>query len=143
MHYSQELKLLEAKVRELNLDLILQTETPELDKINFRKIHVRTPTREFQFVVEDEFEDAHPDNPLILLQLVLQCCDDYTDAEDFLKWAKMNSLDSSDPHVLSLFRETANNVPAFLALVGKVVRISDWDMQMNAGAALELRSLSN
>jgi hypothetical protein len=105
-------------------------------------VDIQFDVHSYSIPVEDEFGDARENNPALLLQLILQNCDYFTDAEDFLTWAKSLSLDSSNPIILDLYRELSRQVPDLLKHLGEVERISDWDMQMNAGAAQALRNMN-
>ena len=92
----------------------------------------------------DELDEANSTNQLLLLQLVLMECGAFESSTDFLDWANSEALNASESKVMELYGELKTEVPKLREIIGTDIKIiSDWDFEMNAGAAYELRNLSN
>lgn len=116
--------------------------TEKLDSISFREIEFSSPEYSCLFPVDDEYEDADSDNQAILLQLILYSIMEYEDSDDFLVWSTAFGLNASDPFSLDLYRRTGEMAPKIRVIIGNDFRgISDFDWQLNAGAAQALRNI--
>lgn len=94
----------------------------------------------FQIYVDDEYDDLRLNYPLLNLCLVLRELEGYDYADDILVWCIERGLDPADPHVLGFYRELGRIYKQVEATLGKVDPfVSDWDFEMNAGAAQALR----
>lgn len=95
----------------------------------------------FKFFIDDEYNDIQYNNKLLLLCLVLRELENYQNSDDYLTWCSERFLDSSITTVreyhMSL-RTTYNTIQRIIGTIDS--QISDYDFQLNAGAAQELRS---
>ena len=94
----------------------------------------------FELYVDDEYDDLKNNYPLLNLCLVLRELEGYAWADDLLVWSMERGLDPGDPQVLNFYRELGRIYTDVAAILGKVESfVSDWDFEMNAGAAQALR----
>lgn len=107
-------------------------------KITFllNKISISIPTF-------DERDEANPENQLLMLQMILMECIEYETTSDYLVWCKKGGLNASDTKVMKMYDTIKVEVPKLREIIGNdIVIISDWDFEMNEGAAYELRKMS-
>lgn len=96
--------------------------------------------KQFEIYVDDQYQDLRLNYPLLNLCLVLRELEGYDWADDLLVWSMERGLDSGDLQVLDFYRELGRIYIQVEAILGKVDPfVSDWDFEMNAGAAQALR----
>ena len=111
------------------------------DKSWFPKVHFAIGSQSFEIFVDDEYEDFNINNPDLHLCLVLRSLEIYDDAEDYLVWCTQLGLDSSDPVAREHHMELRTIYLAIEKRLGAIDSfISDYDFELNAGAAQMLRS---
>lgn len=115
---------------------------PKMDSIYFREIEFNS--KEFSAVIplDDEYGDAEKGNQALILQLIIYAVEEYEDCEDFLVWSMAFGLNSNDPFILNMYRDLGKTIPKIRDVIGTDVNdISDYDWELNAGAAQALREL--
>lgn len=90
--------------------------------------------------VMDEYEDVPVKKPVVLLQLILQECELYEEAEDFETWAADVGLNPKLPITSEIYEELSEKVPIVREIAGNLRAISLHDMEFNTGAAQALRN---
>lgn len=94
----------------------------------------------FHIFVDDEYQDFKNNNPLLSLCLILRELDYYSDSNDYVLWCKEHQLEPNNTQVLSYFRSLAGTYREIEKILGTIDSIiNDFDFEMNAGAAFELR----
>ncbi|MBO6522905.1 MAG: hypothetical protein JJ971_03695 [Balneolaceae bacterium] len=137
-----EVKELYDIIEEYEIKFLLLPVTPALKGAYFREIQLSTPSIEFTIPVDDELDDANSENPALLLQLIIYAIEEYEDCEDFLVWSTAYGLDASNPTHINWYKRLGKITPAFRKIIrADVAGISDYDWQLNAGAAQALREL--
>ncbi len=97
-------------------------------------------TKEFNFFVEDEYDDIQYDYPLLNLCLVLRELEYYIETDDYLLWCKERSLDEKNTAILSHYKNLGKVYREVEKIIGNIdSQISDWDFEMGSGASWELR----
>lgn len=95
-------------------------------------------------LVDDEFKDFQLKNPVLNLCLILRELETYAEEEDILKWANFKGLTVSNSEVVAYYKELSEHYRKIEAILGTIDgQISDFDFQLNAGSAQELRKISN
>ena len=129
-------------IEENEIQLTALPKTKSLEDISFREIDFLSPSYTCTLPVDDEYKDADLDNQALLLQLIIFAIEEYEDCDDFLVWCTAFGLNASDSLSLVLFKRTGEIVPKIRAIIGTDFHgISDYDWQLNAGAAQALREL--
>ncbi len=137
-----EVKELYDSIEEFKINLTVLPITQVLKDACFIDIKMDSSSREFTIPVDDEFQDARTGNPALLLQLIIYAIEEYEDCEDFLVWSTAYGLDASDPTHLDWYKRLGQSAPKFRELIkADISGISDYDWQLNAGAAQALREL--
>ena len=96
--------------------------------------------KQFEIFIDDEFDDLRKNYPLLNLCLVLRELEGYAWADDLLIWCQERFLDPADPQVLDAYRELGKTYQAIESIIGTIDPfVTDWDFEMNAGAAQALR----
>lgn len=117
--------------------------TKELEEASFREISIRLNSTDFTIPVDDEYEDAESGNPALLLQLVIYAIEEYESCADFLIWCTSLGLNASNPTRLKWYRQLGEIAPKIREIIGtEISGISEFDWQLNAGAAQALRELN-
>lgn len=94
----------------------------------------------FSLFVDDEYEDFRLNYPLLNFCLVLRELEGYQDSPDFDVWCQERFFDSKDEKIKQAFEHLKDVVTKVEALLGTIdSQVSDWDFEMNAGAAQALR----
>ena len=94
----------------------------------------------FSLFVDDEFSDFRKNYPLLNFCLVLRELDGYKYTSEYEVWCQERSFDSSDETIKEAFKNlkyVTNEVEKILGKIDPI--ISDWDFEMNTGAAQALR----
>jgi len=110
----------------------------------YRKVDFALNGTNFSLFVDDEYDDFKYKNPLLDLCLLLRELDYYSDSYDYLLWCKELGLKPEQSQVLDYFRDLGRIYREVEKIIGKIDPIiNDFDFQMNAGAAYELRNPSS
>ncbi|GAB5416753.1 MAG: hypothetical protein Crog4KO_22420 [Crocinitomicaceae bacterium] len=110
------------------------------NRADFPKVHFSVGQKTFSIFIDDEYEDLKIDNPDLHLCLALRSLENYADAEDFLVWCTQLGLDSTDNEARNHHLELSTTYSEIKKILGTIDSyISDFDFELNAGAAQELR----
>jgi|TARA_R110001599_G_scaffold244895_1_gene445043 hypothetical protein len=115
---------------------------PKLDSIYFREIEFSSQDFSAIIPLDDEYEDVEKGNQALMLQLIIYAVEEYEDREDFLVWSTAFGLNSNDPFILNMYRDLGKTIPKIRDIIRTDINdISDYDWELNAGAAQALREL--
>jgi hypothetical protein len=115
---------------------------PKMDSIYFREIEFSSQDFSVVIPLDDEYEDVEKGNQALMLQLIIYAVEEYEDCEDFLVWSTAFGLNSNDPFILDMYRDLGKTIPKIRDIIGTEINdISDYDWELNAGAAQALREL--
>lgn len=115
---------------------------PKMDSIYFREIEFSSQDFSAIIPLDDEYEDVEKGNQALMLQLIIYAVEEYEDREDFLVWSTAFGLNSNDPFILNMYRDLGKTIPKIRDIIGTDINdISDYDWELNAGAAQALREL--
>ncbi len=125
-----------------NIELTPLPKTPKLSAIYFREVEFKSDGFTSTISLDDEYDDAESGNPALLLQLVIYAVEEYEACDDFLVWCTAFGLNASDPFILNMYKKLGAIVPKIRGIIGTNINdISDYDWELNAGAAQALREL--
>lgn len=129
-----------AAVREHQLTFSFPDTEPALQSQFYVRLKMDSKGNVVSVPVMDEFEDVPANNPVMLLHLLLQECELFEEAKDFLTWAADVGLNANLPVVLNLYEELTEVVPEVRNIFGaKLKAIPLYDMEFNTGVARALR----
>lgn len=95
-------------------------------------------------LVDDEFKDFKLNNPVLNLCLVLRELETYAEEEDILKWSNFKGLSVSNHLVVAYYKGLSEHYRTIESIIGLIdSQISDFDFELNAGAAQALRGMSS
>jgi len=107
---------------------------------NFPMVDFQLAGKTYKLFIDDEYEDLRYNYPLLNFCLVLRELDGYDAARELEVWAQERYLDAKDSQVIKFHQYLAKIYPEIAQILGKIhPHISDWDFEMNAGAAQQLR----
>ena len=125
------------------IELSALPKTKKLSDIYFREIEFTSKNFSAIIPLDDEYDDAETGNPALILQLIIYAVEEYEECEDFLVWSTAFGLDASDPFIFELYRDLGKVIPKIREILGTDINdISDYDWELNAGAAEALRELN-
>ena len=108
---------------------------------NYPAVVFSLEDKSFNLFVDDDYSDLKYNNHLLTLYLVLRELDYYSDSSDYILWCKEHLLEPENKQVISYYRSLGSNYRDIEKILGKIdSQISDYDFELNAGAAQELRS---
>ncbi len=94
----------------------------------------------FKLYVEDEYKDLQIGNPILTLCLILRELENYMYEGDYLEWCKSQTLEPESSQVRDYYMKLGNIYMEVEKILGKInSHISNFDFELNAGAAQELR----
>ena len=100
--------------------------------------------KQFHLFVDDEYDDLQYQNPLLDLCLVLRELEGYTLAPDYGIWCRERFFDPASAEVSENYRHLAEVYSAIKQILGEIdSQVSDYDFELNAGAAQALRNGAN
>ena len=89
--------------------------------------------------LDDEYQDLKVGNPLLDICLVYIELEDYEYHEDITTWCQGRGIEPTDK-VINYYRNLAELYREIESRIGKIkCPVSDYDFEMNAGAAQALR----
>ena len=136
--YPELLRLLEL-YRKLNPE-ISPVEGEFLEKEYYPLVHFTLKRTTYSIYIDDEFGDRDLESPLMNLCLVLRALENYLDAEDYLVWCTQHGIDSSSTLAREYHMGLGNVVRDIQKWIDPIDSyISDFDFELNAGAAQFLR----
>ncbi|MCG8372695.1 MAG: hypothetical protein MI700_04140 [Balneolales bacterium] len=110
------------------------------EKEYFPKIRLTIRGREFSFYVDDEYNDLTIPNPALSVCVALRSLEDYEYAEDYFVWCAQHNFDTGSTAVRSHFQHLGEVYSQVHKILGEVdSKISDYDFELDAGAARKLR----
>ena len=96
--------------------------------------------QKFELFVDDEYDDLRKNYPLLNLCLVLRELEGYDYARDYEIWCQERFLDPKNAQVKANYTHLAKVYASVKRILGKVDgQVSDYDFELNAGAAQKLR----
>ncbi len=96
--------------------------------------------QKFALFVDDEYEDLRYNYPLLNFCLVLRELEGYAYTSDYPVWCQERFLDVSDESIKLAFDNLAEVFQGVEKVLGKIDSfVSDYDFELNAGAAQRLR----
>ena len=96
--------------------------------------------KSFKLFADDEYKDLRLNNTLLALCVVLRELEDYEYASDYLVWCKHHAFDEANSQVREYHMSLGSIYKDVEIILGKInSQISDYDFELNAGAARELR----
>lgn len=99
--------------------------------------------KSFNLFADDEHSDFKFQKPLLSLCVVLRELDYYSYSQDYLLWCKELNFDSGNTQILNYYRSLGSLYRDIENILGKInPNITDWDFEMNAGPAQELREFN-
>jgi len=98
-------------------------------------------------LVEDEYNDLKTPNTLLHLELVLRELATLQEETDFLAWCKALGINASNNSLLTYYKDMVNTQLSLLQKAANPMPlrgfVTDYDFQLNAGAAQALRAVTN
>lgn len=108
-----------------------------IETVEISIVHAGPPIK---IVIFDEFGDAKEHNQALCLALLGLEIAVFGDAQTAHEWALAQSINPEVPEIQELFDENSAAIKDFLDRFGEIPDvISEWDWQLNAGLAQELR----
>lgn len=91
-------------------------------------------------MIDNEYKDFALNKPALNLCLFLRELEYYQEEEDILKWCNLKGLTPGMNGVLAYYRGLATIHKNVMEILGTIdSQISDFDFELNAGAAQALR----
>lgn len=121
---------------EISKDQIL--ETPK----DFRALEFYIKEEHFTIYADNEYGDIEVGNGLLNLCLVFRALEDYNETDDYLIWCRQLYLDASIPGLREYYMGLGKVYERIYSILGKIdSQVSNFDFELNAGAAQELRRM--
>lgn len=137
-----EIDSLFSLLEEKKMILRVSQSSSDLKTVSFIEVELTTPQGALIISVDDEYKDSELENSALLLQLVIFMIEEYEDCEDFSVWSTTYGLNASNHIHLEWFKRLGEITPRIREIISTDFSgISDYDWQLNAGAAQALRKL--
>jgi len=137
-----QIEQLRKAVRNHNITLTAEPVDEDLQKLYWRRVKLTFFANKISLIipVDDECQDVDKGNQLVMFHLVVDTCEAYEEAEDFLVWCKDNGLDTASVSAGNIYYELKEVIPKVREIIGPDIQaISSWDFQMNTDVAQVLR----
>ncbi len=109
-------------------------------KTYYPKVDFTISGQSFWLFVDDEYEDLRYNYPLLNFCLILRELEGYAYAPEFEIWCQERFLSPDDKSIAAAFEHLKKTYAEVESILGKLEsHVSDWDFEMNAGAAQKLR----
>ena len=126
--------------------LALPSERPPLgDEPSMPAVDLHLGQKRYELYVYDESSDLSEKNPLLNLCLVLMALADYQEEPDYLTWCRSHGLPPANETIRQWHMELRTLYPELAKQLGNNIDpfVSRFDWELNAGAAQELRRMSD
>ncbi len=137
-------EITELQVLVTTFQMSVKTITGEFlgEKEYFPKIRLTIKGRVFSFYADDEYNDLTIPNPALSVCVALRSLEDYKHAEDYLVWCTQHNFDTASTAVRNHFQHLGEVYSQVHKILGEVdSKISDYDFELNTGAAQQLRKI--
>lgn len=105
-------------------------------------VHVELSGQQFDIFVDDEYDDLKYNYPILNLCLVLRELEGYAWAQEYETWCQERYFNPADAQVRHNHRHLSEVHATVKQILGEIdSKVSDFDFEMNAGAAWNLRKL--
>ena len=101
--------------------------------------------KRYELYAYDEVSDLSENNPLLNLCLVLMALEDYQEEPDYLTWCRSYGLPPANDAIRQWHMSLRSLYPELEKRLGNTIDpfVSRYDWELNAGAAQELRRMSD
>lgn len=135
-----EIVSLQNLIKDHSIQISMDSDTNLSSRTNYPQVTFQLQEHSFTFYVDDEYDDFLISNPPLDLCVVLRELEDYAYAEDYLVWCTSKSLQASNSQVRDQHMKLRSIYAEVEAIVGEInSHVSDYDFELNAGAAQALR----
>lgn len=136
-----EIEILEQLYGKHNISVTPVQEDYLDDDKTYPAVNLHIGNHRFVVYIDNEYSDLEKNNPLLSLCLVLRAFDAYAYAEDYLQWCTHHGLNASDEKIRDYHMSLRNTSAEVYTLLGYMeCPVSDFDFELNAGAAQHLRA---
>lgn len=111
-----------------------------LEQEYYPLVEFRLKGKSYKIYLDNEYEDLELGNPLLNLCLVLRALENYLDTEDYLVWCTQHGIDPANSVARNYHMGLGKAVREIALWIDPIDSfISDYDFELNAGAAQFLR----
>ena len=135
-----EIAALEELIRKFSIRL------KRLDKPGLREgveslaISFSIRERSFELFIEDEYKDWQEKNQALCLCLALRELEEYEEEADYFSWCNARGYPGNIERIRQYHMDLRRIYREVEEVLGEIdAQVSNWDFEMNAGAAQELR----
>lgn len=112
-------------------------------KSYYPKVQFTLGGQNFELFVDDEYDDLERNTPLLSFCLILRELEGYAYTPDYEVWCQERSLDPNAEDAYQAFKQLEKVYGKVKSILGKIdSQISDFDFELNAGAAQALRKIN-
>ncbi len=135
-----EIKFLKKIYKEHNITLHVLNNKFLSNNKDFSAIIFSLENKSFCLYIDDEYQDLKIGNPILSLCLALRELENYEDANDYLIWCNNLMLKPENSQVRLYYMSLSNIYIEVENILGRIdSQISNFDFELNSGAAQELR----
>jgi hypothetical protein len=122
------------------ISILVSTTDLLCDRTNYPALELSIGKNKFSLFIDDEYEDLAINNPILTFCLLLRELEDYDYALDYLEWCKHHDFDVSNSQVREYYLSLGSIYRDIENILGEInSQVSDYDFELNAGAAQFLR----
>ncbi|MEO1053065.1 MAG: hypothetical protein AAFX87_20695 [Bacteroidota bacterium] len=136
-----EIEALQNAVINNRIRFNIPSREPALEKVFFKRINFRCDGKAFSIAVQDEYSDVEKMKPVLLLHLVIQECEFYEEAEDYLQWCKDVGVKAEDITARAIYFEHREVIPKIRETLGDDLEaVNYYHIEFNTDTAQTLRN---
>lgn len=110
-----------------------------LSEYSLKEIQIVSEDEKLLFTVYDEYNDTDIQNPVLWLNLIVDTCSAFEEAEGYKTWLSDEGYDDT-PYFQSLYQEYAKIIPKVRKLIGDDIEaIAYQHFEFNTATAKKLR----
>ena len=110
------------------------------EKAYYPEVDFQIEGKAYKLFIDDEYDDLRYNYPLLNFCLVLRELEGFDLARDPRIWAQERGLDPDHEQVNDYHKYLSIIYPEIEKIMGHIhPQVSDWDFEMNSGAAQKLR----
>ena len=135
-----EIEALEELIRRFNIRLKKEDNPGLQEGKESISVLLNIRDKSFELYIEDEYKDWREDNQALCLCLALRELEEYAEEADYLTWCNARGYPGNIERIRQYHMDLRRIYREVREILGKIdSQISNWDFEMNAGAAQELR----
>lgn len=139
----QTIEILIQTIKDLKISISKSPELLDDDGHFYQRVQFTCNGSSIHFPFMDEYDDIIQENPVVLLNFIVQECEFFEEASGYEVWCEDIGVNKDKKSSRDLYEELEVKVPQIRKLIGSEIKaLNHYDIEFNTGLAQALRASS-